>query len=72
MKINLEFNLPEEEIEFQCAKQGAQCHAALSDIAEFIRSERKYNFELSDTDRKYLEQFSDKFYEIVAEWGIEL
>jgi len=45
MKATLEFNLPEEEREFQLASKGSSISYALWNYDQFLRNEVKYNYE---------------------------
>lgn len=42
-KITLEFNLPEEDSEFETAVNGKHLAALLWDFDQWLRSEQKYN-----------------------------
>ena len=45
MKAILEFNLPEEELEYKDASQGARWHNLLCDLDEHLRQSIKHNDE---------------------------
>lgn len=45
MKATLEFNLPEEEREFQLASKGLSIASALWNYDQYLRNEVKYNCE---------------------------
>ena len=45
MKAILEFNLPEDEREFQLASKGSSISYALWNYDQFLRNEVKYNYE---------------------------
>jgi hypothetical protein len=71
MKATLEFNLPEEEAEFDFAVQGGNMYAALWDISQELRTLWKYE-ELNDDEFKIVEKIRDKFYEILGDNQITL
>jgi len=64
MKATLEFNLPEEQYQFDCAVKGSSMDMAISEMQEEFRKMIKYN-EWSDIQYKMLEELRDKFNEIV-------
>ena len=45
MKAILEFNLPEEELKYKDASQGARWHNLLCDLDEHLRQSIKHNDE---------------------------
>ena len=45
MKAILEFNLPEDEREFQLASKGTSIASALWKYDQYLRNEVKYNYE---------------------------
>jgi hypothetical protein len=71
MKATLEFNLPEDQIEFDFATQGSNMYSALWDISQELRKLSKYE-ELSDQEWKMVERIRDKFYEILDDHQIKL
>ena len=71
MKAILEFNLPEDQIEFDFATQGSNMHSALWDISQELRTLWKYE-ELSDQEWKMVERIRDKFFEILDDHQIKL
>jgi hypothetical protein len=64
MKATLEFNLPEEQYQFDCATKGISMDMAITEMQEEFRKMIKYN-EWSDIQYKMLEELRDKFNEIV-------
>jgi hypothetical protein len=42
MKAKLEFNLPDDEHEFQMAIQGASMHSVLWEMDQWLRAQYKY------------------------------
>ena len=71
MKAILEFNLPEDQHDFDFAVQGSKMYSALWDISQELRKLWKYE-ELSDEEFKMVERIRDKFYEILDENQIKL
>ena len=50
MKATLEFNLPEEEREFQLASKGLSIASALWNYDQYLRNEVKHNLEKYSED----------------------
>jgi hypothetical protein len=71
MKAIIEFNLPEDQAEFDFAIQGSNMYSALWDISQELRTLWKYE-ELSDEEFKIVERIRNKFYEILDENQIKL
>ena len=71
MKAILEFNMPEDQVEFDFAVQGSKMYSALWDISQELRTLWKYE-ELNDEEFKIVERIRDKFYEILDENQIKL
>lgn len=49
-KATLEFNLPEEQAEFETTNNAGTYAAALTDIANLFRRIRKYNYLIADPE----------------------
>ena len=71
MKATLEFNLPEDQADFDLAIQGGNMYSALWDISKELRTLYKYE-ELDEKEWKMVERIRDKFYEILDENQIKL
>ena len=71
MKLTLEFNMPEDQVEFDFAVHGSKMYSALWDISQELRTLWKYE-ELSDEEFKIVERIRNKFYEILDENQIKL
>ena len=71
MKATLKFNLPEDEFEFNNAVKSMKMYFALTEIKEEIRSVLKYG-ELRDEQYKFIEEFNEKFHEILNDNEINL
>ena len=72
MKATLTFNLPEEQSEFNDAVKGTDYIYALNKIKEYLRSELKYNQNLTDIEYKTIEKVREEFNKILTENKIEL
>ena len=71
MKATLEFNLPDDQHEFDLAIQSGKMYSALWDISQELRKLWKYE-ELNDDEWKMVERIRDKFYEILGDNQINL
>lgn len=71
MKATLEFNMPEDQVEFDFAVHGGKMYSALCEISQELRTLWKYE-ELSDEEFKMVEKIRDKFHEILDEHQIKL
>ena len=71
MKATLEFNLPEDQAEFDLATQGPNMYSALWGISEELRTLWKYE-ELNEKEWDMVERIRNKFYEILEENKISL
>ena len=71
MKAILEFNLPDDQNEFDLAIQGSKMYLALWDISQELRTLWKYE-ELNEDEWNMVERIRDKFYEILDENQIKL
>lgn len=72
MKATLTFNLPEEQSEFNDAVRGTDYLYALNKIREYLRSELKYNEQLTDLERKAFEKVREEFNGILTDNDINL
>jgi hypothetical protein len=66
MKAVLEFDLPEDNEDFQAAINGYNYKSAIKDFDELLRSEMKYK-ELSDDTYKAYKYCRDELRKILAE-----
>jgi hypothetical protein len=72
MKANLEFNLPEDEFDYRLCNQASNMWSALIDIKDYLRSELKYNSNLTEGDYEMLESVQRKYFEIISDNNIIL
>lgn len=66
MKVTLEFNLPEEEEEFDLACKAGKMASALYEIGQALRGAEKYGPDMKASE------FRKQFYEIVEGLGMDL
>jgi hypothetical protein len=71
MKATLEFNLPDDQNEFDLAVQSGNMYAALWDISQELRTLWKYE-ELSEEEWKMVDKIRNKFFEILDDSQIKL
>ena len=71
MKATLEFNLPEDQAEFDFAIQGSKMYSALWDISQELRTLWKYE-ELNEDEWNMVDRIREKFNEIINENQIQL
>ena len=71
MKAILEFNLPEEQEDYDMAFCGHDYWCSLYDFSQYLRNKIKYE-ELDEKTTKIYDQIRSEFYEILKEKGIEL
>lgn len=73
MKATLEFNLPDDQHEFDLAVNGIKWMSFALQFEQYLRGEWKYN-EGAYTEEQYkvLEQIRERFYEIIREEGLSL
>ncbi len=71
MKAVLEFNLPEEQQEFNQASNAVNYLVALEDFSQYIRGRIKYE-ENPEVIKKELDIIWGKFFEILADNNVEL
>ena len=73
MKAILEFNLPEEQEEFQLAADARKWASFAYEVSQYLRSEAKYNEDAyTDEQYKVLERIRERFYELLSEEGLSL
>lgn len=73
MKAILEFELPEEEEEYQMANNASRMYLALWEIKKLFRSELKYNSNgLTDIELEQWEIIQGEFYVILDNYNIKL
>jgi hypothetical protein len=71
MKVKLEYNLPDDQFEFECAVKSTKMFFALTEIKEELRAIWKYE-ELKQNQFEMVERIREKFFEILTENEINL
>jgi hypothetical protein len=71
MKATLEFNLPEDQSDFDLAVNGTKAQAALWEMDQYLRNELKYSDDRSSEDLKLLQEVRDQLREIMFENGLK-
>lgn len=73
MKATLEFTLPEEQVEFDCAVDGVKWMSAMWDLDQYLRNQLKYEAEQLPKDKlNAIKEFRIKLHEILTEEGLKL
>ena len=73
MKATLEFNLPEDHIEFEMAVNGSKMHSVLWEMDQWLRQQYKYMPDSEYSEDKYntFEKCRDHLREIMFENGVK-
>jgi len=73
MKAILEFNLPEDHIEFELAVNGSKMHSVLWEMDQWLRAQYKYMPDTEYSQDKYdtFEKCRDQLREIMFENGVK-
>jgi len=73
MKATLEFNLPEDHIEFELAVNGSKMHSVLWEMDQWLRAQYKYMPDTEYSQDKYdtFEKCRDQLREIMFENGVK-
>jgi hypothetical protein len=73
MKAILEFNLPEDQIDFEDAVNGQRWSIAMWELDQWLRSQTKHPPEgMSDDTWKALDDTREKLYEILNENALKI
>jgi hypothetical protein len=72
MKATIEFNLPDDQHEWDNAVNANAMYLALWDISQELRSMWKYQAYNTEEEYAIVETIRDKFYEILQEHNINL
>ena len=73
MKAILEFELPDDQSEYELAVDAPKMYNTLWDIKQLIRSKLKYNSDgLTDIELKQWEIIQDEFYLILDNHNLKL
>lgn len=71
MKAVLEFNLPEDQDDFDTAINGWKYRSIIWDINNFLRSKLKYN-ELSSEQREVYDKIRTELWNLINEHKIDI
>ena len=71
MKVTIEYNLPDDQFEFESAVKSNKMFFALIEIKDELRSIWKYE-ELKKNQFEMVERIREKFFEILTENEINL
>ena len=70
-KVTFEFNLPEEEREYQVASQANKMQSFLWDYSQQLRAWYKYGHQFKDADDT-LDKIREEFYRLLNEHQIKI
>jgi coproporphyrinogen III oxidase len=72
MKATLEFNLPEDHIEFEMAVNGSKMHSVLWEMDQWLRAQYKYMPDSEYSEDKYntFEKCREHLRELMIENGL--
>ena len=71
MNATIEYNLPEDEFEFNCAVKSTKMYFALTEIKDELRAILKHG-ELRDDQYKFLDKMNERLHEILNDNEINL
>ena len=74
MKATLEFNLPEDQDDFELATKGSKWYTVAWDMDQWLRGQLKFpeNMNLSDDGYEVLEKCREQLREIINTYGVSL
>ena len=72
MKAILEFNLPEDKVDFDLALQGSDWKHVCWEMDQYLRKELKYSDEKSFEELKLLQEVRDELYRFINENNVDL
>jgi hypothetical protein len=72
MKATLTFNLPDDQTEYDFANNGGYYYSVIWDFDQFLRSEVRYNENITEAERDYAEMLREKLREILDENNVKL
>ena len=70
-KVTVEFNLPEEQMEYDVVNQSQKMHRFLWDFSQQLRSWYKYHHDFKDADDA-LSKIREEFYRLLDEHAVNL
>jgi hypothetical protein len=72
MKANIEFNLPEEQDEFECAVDATKWKKVCEDFANKLRNHWKYGADVNAEGLINLEKIKEEFFDCLHSEGLSL
>lgn len=72
MKAILEFDLPDEQYDFDRAVEGKRWQWFAHSLMEYIKKEKKWNDDLTDEQYEMLLRMESKFFELLEEERLSL
>ena len=72
MKAILEFNLPEDKVDFDLALQGSDWKHVCWEMDQLLRKELKYSDDKSFEELKLLQEVRDGFHRFMVENNVDL
>ena len=72
MKAILEFNLPEDKVDFDLALQGSGWKHVCWEMDQYLRKELKYSDDKSFEELKLLQYVRDELYRFMNENNVDL
>lgn len=72
MKAILEFDLPEDQLDFEHATKAADYNFCLKKFDEYLRKEIKYNTDLNEIEKNTFDSIREKFNQLLTNNNIQL
>ncbi len=72
MKAILEFNLPEDKVDFDLALQGSDWKHVCWEMDQLLRKHLKYDDDLKEDEVKMLQYVRDELYRFMIENNVDL
>ena len=72
MKAILEFNLPEDKVDFDLAIQGSDWKHVCWEMDQLLRTHLKYDNDLKEDEVKMLQYVRDEFWKFINENNVDL
>lgn len=72
MKAKLEFNLPEDQYEFDSCTNGLKYRMVLTDMDNMLRNQIKYNDKLSDDAQKAYEDCRTFLHDVLDGYNLRI
>jgi hypothetical protein len=72
MKAILEFNLPEDKVDFDLALQGSDWKHVCWEMDQLLRKHLKYDDDLKEDEVKMLQYVRDEFHQFMIDNNLDL